>query len=96
MIHRALFRGQNTFRHPKHRLRNLLKSVIAAPAYALALPVAFSRGISNVYNETPIRQGRKFWHYGKSFDQVKAANATYLDRSECQSVQVLPPAPNSN
>jgi len=40
------------------------------------------RGISNIYNETPIRQGRKFWHYGKSFEQVKAGNATYLDRSE--------------
>jgi hypothetical protein len=40
------------------------------------------RGIGNLYNETPIRQGRKFWHYGKSFKQVKAANATYLDRSE--------------
>ena len=40
------------------------------------------RGISRIYNETPIRQGRKFWHYGKSFEQVKAANATYLDRSE--------------
>jgi hypothetical protein len=39
-------------------------------------------GISKIYNETPIRQGRKFWHYGKSFEQVKAANATYLDRSE--------------
>lgn len=42
----------------------------------------FVRGVANIYNETPIRQGRKFWHYGKSFDQVKAANATYLDRSE--------------
>ena len=40
------------------------------------------RGISNIYNETPIRQGRKFWHYGKSFEQVKAENATYPDRSE--------------
>jgi hypothetical protein len=41
-----------------------------------------ARGISNIYNETPIRQGRKFWHYRKSFEQVKAENATYLDRSE--------------
>ena len=40
------------------------------------------RGICRIYNETPIRQGRKFWHYGKSFEQVKTANATYLDRSE--------------
>jgi len=39
-------------------------------------------GISKIYNETPIRQGRKFWHYGKSFEQVKVENATYLDRSE--------------
>jgi hypothetical protein len=39
-------------------------------------------GISKIYNETPIRQGRKFWHYGKSFEQVKAENGTYLDRSE--------------
>jgi hypothetical protein len=39
-------------------------------------------GISKIYNETPIRQGRRFWHYGKSFEQVKAANSTYLDRSE--------------
>jgi len=40
------------------------------------------RGISKIYNETPIRQGRRFWHYGKTFEEVKAANATYLDRSE--------------
>lgn len=39
-------------------------------------------GISNIYNETPIRQGRKFWHYRKSLEQVRAENATYLDRSE--------------
>ncbi len=40
------------------------------------------RGISDIYNETPIRQGRKFWHYRKNFEQVKAENGTYLNRSE--------------
>ena len=44
MIHRALLRGRNTFRHPKHRFRNLLKSIVAVPAYALALPVLFVAG----------------------------------------------------
>jgi glycosyltransferase involved in cell wall biosynthesis len=44
MIHRALLRGRSTFRHPKHRLRNLLKSFIAVPAYALALPVLLLAG----------------------------------------------------
>jgi hypothetical protein len=42
----------------------------------------FVHGICRIYNETPLRQGRKFWHYGKTFDQVKAENSTYLDRSE--------------
>ncbi len=40
------------------------------------------RGIQGVYDETPLRQGRKFWHYGKDFETVKKENATYLDRSE--------------
>lgn len=37
--------------------------------------------ICSIYNEMEIRQGRKFWHYGKSFDEVKRDNGTYLDRS---------------
>jgi len=40
------------------------------------------RGIREIYNETPIRQGKPFWHYGKSFDEIKAANSTYLDRAD--------------
>jgi hypothetical protein len=42
---------------------------------------ALVRGISRIYNETPIRQGRKFWHYGKTLDRVQSENATYLERS---------------
>jgi hypothetical protein len=42
----------------------------------------FVRGIVEIYNETPIRQGRIFWHYGKDFEAVKKENSTYLDRSE--------------
>jgi hypothetical protein len=49
-------------------------------------PVSFDdelvRGIQNIYNETPVRQGRPFWHFGKDFEEVKRENATYLDRSE--------------
>jgi hypothetical protein len=41
----------------------------------------FARGIYAIYNETPIRQGRRFWHFGKDFDTVKMESATYLDRS---------------
>jgi hypothetical protein len=43
---------------------------------------ALVQGIQSLYNETPIRQGRPFWHYGKSLEQVRAENSTYLERSE--------------
>lgn len=43
---------------------------------------ALVAGIRQIYDETPFRQGRAFWHYGKSIDEVRRANATYLDRSE--------------
>ncbi len=37
--------------------------------------------ICRAYNETPVRQGKAFWHYGKSFEAVKRELATYIDRS---------------
>jgi hypothetical protein len=39
------------------------------------------RGIWEIYNETPIRQGRRFPHYGKDLDTVYRDEATYLDSS---------------
>lgn len=42
---------------------------------------ALVRGISAVYNESPIRQGRPFWHYGKDVEAVRRENGTFLDRS---------------
>jgi hypothetical protein len=39
-------------------------------------------GIQAIYNETRIRQGKPFWHFGKDFDTVKRESATYLERSE--------------
>lgn len=42
---------------------------------------ALIRGIWGVYNECPIRQGRRFSHYGKNIEKVRAEEATFLDRS---------------
>ena len=39
-------------------------------------------GLMNIYNENPIRQGRKFPHYGKNFDIVKRDNSSYLNISD--------------
>jgi hypothetical protein len=40
------------------------------------------KGITEIYNETPFRQGKRFPHYGKSFDTVKKEVSTLLDHSE--------------
>lgn len=41
-----------------------------------------ARGIHSLCNESPVRQGRPFWHYGKDFETVKREHATYVERSE--------------
>ena len=42
---------------------------------------ALVEGICRINNESPMRQGKPFWHYQKDFDTVKLENSTYLDRS---------------
>jgi hypothetical protein len=39
------------------------------------------RGIWEIYNECPIRQGKPFRHYGKDLETVYEEEATYLDSS---------------
>jgi len=42
---------------------------------------ALARGIWEIYNEVPVRQGRRFPHFGKSLEAVRAMSATFLDSS---------------
>ena len=42
---------------------------------------ALVRGISVVYNECPVRQGKPFRHYGKDLETVRRENGTFLERS---------------
>jgi hypothetical protein len=39
------------------------------------------RGISAIYNESPVRQGRRFRHYKADLDTVRNMTSTFLDRS---------------
>jgi hypothetical protein len=48
----------------------------------VSLTDTFVAGIKSIYDETPTRQGKPFWHYQKDFDTVKKENSTYLQRSE--------------
>jgi hypothetical protein len=42
---------------------------------------ALVKGICGIYNECPIRQGRRFPHYGKDVDRIYREEATFLDSS---------------
>jgi hypothetical protein len=42
---------------------------------------SLAHGIWEIYNESPVRQGRRFPHYGKSFDQVRQMSSTFHDSS---------------
>jgi hypothetical protein len=39
------------------------------------------RGIHAIYNESPLIQGKPSKHYGKDFETLKKAHATFLDQS---------------
>lgn len=40
----------------------------------------FVRGMTAIFNESPVRQGRSFWHYGKDFSTVKAQFSRFVHR----------------
>jgi hypothetical protein len=42
---------------------------------------AYVRGISGIFDETPVRAGRRYWHYGKDRETVRKENGTYAERS---------------
>lgn len=46
----------------------------------VAFDDCFVQGMTKIFNETPVRQGRPFWHYGKSFDTVKQQFSRFVHR----------------
>ena len=40
----------------------------------------FVRGMTAIFNESPVRQGRRFWHYGKDFETVKHQFSRFIFR----------------
>ena len=55
------------------------KGVVIKPS---AFDDKFVEGMTAIFNETPIRQGKPFWHYGKDFATVKREFSRYLFREE--------------
>jgi hypothetical protein len=65
--------------YPRNRARQAGKRgvVMREVAYGEEL----LRGICGIYNETPMRQGKKFPHYGMTSEQARHYAGTFLDRS---------------
>jgi Acetyltransferase (GNAT) family len=66
----------------KSRVRNQIRKAEKDGVVVKEVPYDdhFVRGMTAIFNESPVRQGRPFWHYGKSFETVKAQFARHIDR----------------
>jgi hypothetical protein len=71
----------------KDQIRNKVRNMVrkAEKSGVMVREVPFDdflvQGITRIYNESPIRQGRPFWHYGKDVEGVRRTSETFLDRS---------------
>ena len=66
----------------KPRVRNQIRKAEREGLVVKEVPYddEFVKGMTAIFNESPVRQGRPFWHYGKSFDTVKSQFARYVHR----------------
>jgi len=64
---------------PRGRLRQAQKAGIETRE--ITFDRSLVEGIWEIYNECPIRQGKRFPHYGKDMETVHREEATFLDKS---------------
>ncbi len=68
----------------KSRVRNLIRK---SEKKGLEVKITqfdddFVKGMTEIFNESPIRQGRKFWHYGKDEETIRRQFSRYLHRED--------------
>ena len=65
------------------KTRNMIRKAEKSGVTVREVPFddALINGISTINNETPIRQGRPYWHYGDDLATVRRENGTFGDRS---------------
>lgn len=66
------------------KTRALVRKAERAGVGARIVPYdeALVRAIKAIYDECPVRQGKPFWHYRKSLEELHRLHATYLERSD--------------
>lgn len=65
--------------YPRNRARQAEKKGVIFREVAFGEELI--QGICGIYNETPIRQGKRFPHYGMTPERARAYAGTFLDRS---------------
>jgi hypothetical protein len=65
------------------KTRNMVRRAEKKGVVVRELPFddALIKGIWEAYNECPVRQGRRFPHYGKDVETVRKMSATFLETS---------------
>src|SRR5882762_5415160 len=65
------------------KVRNKVKKAVKSGVSVKEVPFDDSlvHGISAICNEAPIRQGRRFSHYGKDLETIRRVHATFPERS---------------
>lgn len=66
----------------KSRVRNQVRKAEKDGVVVREVPYddAFVRGMTNIFNEAPVRQGRRFWHFGKDFQTIRQQFSRYIHR----------------
>ena len=69
-------------RQVRPQVRNKIRKAEKAGVVVKEVPYDddFVKGMTAIFNESPVRQGRPFWHYGKTFETVKTQFSRYLFR----------------
>jgi hypothetical protein len=65
--------------YPRNRARQAEKRGVVLREVPFGEPLL--RGICDVYNECPVRQGKPFPHYGMTVERARAYAGTFLERS---------------
>ena len=65
------------------KTRNMVRRAASKGVVVREVPFddTLLEGICRIYDESPVRQGRPFWHYKKGRDVVRRENSTFLDQS---------------
>jgi hypothetical protein len=63
------------------KVRNKIRKAQKAGVELRIVPLddEFANGVETIYNESPVRQGRAFWHYGKNVAEIKHDLSSFPD-----------------